>query len=66
MQRSKEVVSNSLRIVHVVIRLVSFDLNLPVGQVLFLGEIQIIYYRRIVISPANQKGFWGELKWLVG
>ena len=59
MQRSKEVVSNSLRIVHVIIRLVSFDLNLPVGQVLFWGEIQIIYYRRIVISPANQKGVWG-------
>ena len=59
MQRSKKVVSNSLRIVHVVIKLVSFVLNLPVGQVLFFGEIQIIYYRRIVISPANQKGVWG-------
>lgn len=41
MQRSKKVVSNSLRIVHVVIKLVSFVLNLPVGQVLFFGEIKI-------------------------
>ena len=23
-------------------------------------------YRRIVINRANQKGFWGQLKWLVG
>ena len=38
------------------IGLASFVLNLPDGQVLFFGEIQI--YRRIVIHPANQKEFW--------
>ena len=37
MQRSKKIVSDSLGIVHVVIRPVSFVLNLPVGQVLFWG-----------------------------
>ena len=34
-----------------------FVLNLPVGQVLFFGEIQIT--EGFVINPANQKGFWG-------
>ena len=38
--------------------LVSFVLtgNLPNGQVLFFWENS--NYRKIVINPANQKGFW--------
>ena len=39
------------------IGLVIFVLNLPDGQVLFFGGNS--NYRRIVINPANQKGFWG-------
>ena len=35
--------------------LVIFVLNLPDGQVLFFGGNA--NYRRIVINPANQKGF---------
>jgi len=35
-------------------------LNLPDGQVLFFGEIQIT--EGFVLNPANQKGFGGWLK----
>ena len=40
-QRAKKVVSDSLGLVDFAIGLVIFVLNLPDGQVLFLGEIQI-------------------------
>ena len=40
-QRAKKVVFDSPRIVDFAIGLVTFVLNLPDGQVLFLGEIQI-------------------------
>ena len=56
-QRAKKVVSDSPGLVDFVIGLVIFVLNLPDGQVLFLGEIQIT--EGFVINPANQKGFWG-------
>ena len=56
-QRAKKVVSDSPGQVDFAIGLVIFVLNLPNGQVLFfLGNSN---YRRIVINPANQKGFWG-------
>ena len=56
-QRAKKVLSNSLGLVDFAIWLVIFVLNLPDGQVLFLwGNSNC---RRIVINPANQKGFWG-------
>ena len=56
-QRAKKVVSDSLGLVDFAIGLVIFALNLPDGQVLFFrGNSN---YRRIVINPANQKGFWG-------
>ena len=41
LQRVKKVVSNSPGLVDFAIRLVIFFFNLPLGQVLFLGEIQI-------------------------
>ena len=41
LQRAKKVVSNSPGLVDFAIRLVIFVLNLPDGQVLFFGEIQI-------------------------
>ena len=54
-QRAKKVVSDSPGQVDFAIGLVIFVLNLPNGQVLFfLGNSN---YRRIVINPANQKGF---------
>ena len=54
-QRAKKVVSDSPGQVDFAIGLVIFILNLPNGQVLFfLGNSN---YRRIVINPANQKGF---------
>ena len=56
-QRAKKVVSDSLGLVDFSIGLVIFVLNLPNGQVLFFGGNS--NYRRIVINPANQKGFWG-------
>ena len=40
-QRAKKVVSDSLGLVDFVIMLVIFVLNLPNGQVLLFGEIQI-------------------------
>ena len=54
LQRAKKVVSSSPGLVNFAIGLVIFVLNFPKGQVLFFREIQ-----RIVINPANQKGFWG-------
>ena len=57
-QRAKKVVSDSLGLVDFAIGLVIFALNLPDGQVLFFrGNSN---YRRIVINPANQKGFWAN------
>ena len=54
-QHAKKVVSDSPGQVDFAIGLVIFVLNLPNGQVLFfLGNSN---YRRIVINPANQKGF---------
>ena len=50
--------SDSPGLVDFAIGLVIFVLNLPDGQVLFFREVQISY-RRIVINPADQKGFWG-------
>ena len=55
-QRAKRVASDSPGLVDFAIGLVIFVLNLPDGQELFFREIQ---YRRIVINPTNQKGFWG-------
>ena len=62
-QLAKKVVSDSLGLVDFAIGLVIFVLNLPDGQVLFFGEIQIT---EGLINPANQKGFWDLLKWLLG
>ena len=56
MQCAKKVVSDSPGIVDFAIALAIFVLNLPDGQVLFFGEIQIT---EGLINPANQKGFWG-------
>ena len=57
-QRAKKLVSDSLGLVDFAIGLVIFALNLPDGQVLFFrGNSN---YRRIVINPANQKGFWAN------
>ena len=56
MQCAKKVVSDSPGIVDFAIGLAIFVLNLPDGQVLFFGEIQIT---EGLINPANQKGFWG-------
>ena len=57
-QHAKKVVSDSLGLVDFAIGLVIFALNLPDGQVLFFrGNSN---YRRIVINPANQKGFWAN------
>ena len=54
-QCAKNVVSDSPGLVDFAIGQVIFVLNLPDGQVLFLGGNS--NYRRIVINPANQKGF---------
>ena len=57
MLRAKKVVSDSLGLVDFAIGLVIFVLNLPVAPVLFFfGNSN---YRRIVINPADQKGFLG-------
>ena len=58
-QLAKKVVFDSLGLVDFAIRLVIFVLNLPDGQMLFYGEIQIT---EGLINPANQKGFGGLLK----
>ena len=55
-QRAKKVESLS-GLVDFATRLVIFLLNLPNGQELFFGGNS--NYRRIVINPAIQKGFWG-------
>ena len=56
-QQGKKVVSHSPGLVDFAIGVVFFVLNLPDGQELFFwGNSN---YRRIVINPANQKGFWG-------
>ena len=54
-QCAKKVLYNSLGLVDFALLLVIFVLNLPNGQVLFWGGNS--NYRRIVINPANQKGF---------
>ena len=54
-QRAKKVVSDSPGLVDFAIGLVIFVLNLPDSAV-FLGNSN---YRKMVINPANQKGFWG-------
>ena len=56
LQHAKKVVSDSPGLVDFAIRLVIFVLNLPDGQVLFFGEIQIT---EGLINLANQKGFGG-------
>ena len=48
--------SDSPGLVDFAVGLEIFVLNLPDGQVLLGGNSN---YRRIVINPANQKGFWG-------
>ena len=46
------------------IGLVIFVLNLPDEQKLFFGGNSS--YRRIVINPANQKGFWSLVEMTCG
>ena len=53
-QRAKKVMSDSLGLVDFVNELVIFVLNLPDEQVFVFGNSN---YRRIVINPADQKGF---------
>ena len=53
-QRAKKVMSDSLGLVDFVMGLMIFVLNLPDGQVFVFGNSN---YRRIVINPADQKGF---------
>ena len=55
-QLAKKVMSDSPGLVDFAIWLVIFVLNLLNGQVFFFGNSN---YRKIVINPANQKGFWG-------
>ena len=55
LQRAKKVVYDSPGLVDFAIRLVIFVFNLPNGRVLFF--FWKFNYRRIVINPANQKGF---------
>ena len=50
-------VSYTPGLVDFAIGLVIFVLNLPDRPVIFFWENS--NYRRIVINPANQKGFWG-------
>ena len=57
MSVSPGLVDFAIGLVDFPIGLVIFVLNFPDEQVLFfLGNSN---YRRIVINPANQKGFWG-------
>ena len=59
-QLAKKVVSDSHGLVDFAIGLVIFVLNLPDGQsATFFGNSN---YKRIVINPANQKGFGGQMK----
>ena len=57
LKRTKKVVSSSLGLVDFAIRLVIFVLNLTRRASAVLW--QNLNYRRIVINPANQKGFGG-------
>ena len=59
-QCAKKVMSDSPGLVDFAVELVIFLLNLHNGQVLFFGGNS--KYRRIVVNPANQKGFRGQLK----
>ena len=52
-ERAKKVMSDSSELVDFAIGLVTFVLNL---SAVFGGNSN---YRRIVINPAKQKGFWG-------
>ena len=56
-QHAKTVVSDSPALVNFAIGLVIFFCNLPHRQVLFWGGNSNY---RIVINPANQKGFWAS------
>ena len=59
LQHAKKVVSDSQGLVDFAILLVFFVLTAvtcPVESAVFWGNSN---YRRIVINPANQKGFWG-------
>jgi len=60
-QRAKKVVSDSPEVVDFAIGLVNPGLNLPKGQVMFLGNSN---YRRTVINAAHQNFFWATLKTL--
>ena len=55
-QRAKRVVSNSPGLMDFAIGLVIFVLNLPDGQVLFFGEIQITEGLQSILPI--KKGFW--------
>ena len=55
MQRAKEVVSDSPGLVHFAIGLVFFVLNLPDGQVLFFGEIQITEGLLSIVSCQSKR-----------
>ena len=57
LKRTKKVVSSSLGLVDFAIGLVIFVLNLTRRASAVLW--QNLNYRRIVINPANQKGFGG-------
>ena len=56
LQCAKKVVSDSPGPVDFTVGLVIFLLNLPDRQVVFFGGNS--NYRRFVINPANQEGFW--------
>ena len=56
LQRAKKVMSDRRGLLDFAMGLVIFVLNLPNGQVLFFGEIQIT---EGLINPCNQKGFLG-------
>ena len=58
-ERAKKVVSDSPGLVDFAIGPVIFVLNLPDGQVLFVGEIQTTEGLLSIYNRANQKGFWG-------
>ena len=58
-QCAKKVVSDSPGLVDFAIGPVIFVLNLPDGQVLFVGEIQTTEGLLSIYNRANQKGFWG-------
>ena len=61
-QRAKKVVSNSPGLVDFAIGPVNPGLDLPKGQVMFLGNSN---YRRTVINAAHQN-FWGATLKTIG